>query len=121
MHACLQAPDVDHTHDVATESESSARLGTTGLDRTLIITCSNPCLTPTDPTTQPRGRSRAGDAVRTRVVVSKIEVSVVDVTPEELLLVQAEDVHAEYDYNIGVNASFARTSLCVQNFQVRVP
>jgi hypothetical protein len=112
------------TCPVAADSESSARLGTAGLDRTLIITSTSPSVpspNPTDYTTQTRGRSRAGDSVRTRVHISNIDVSVVDATPEELLLVQAEDVHAEYDYNIGINANFARTSLCVKNFQVRDP
>jgi hypothetical protein len=54
-----------------------------------------------------------------RAHVAQLDVAIMDNVPEELVLVQVWDVHAEYDYNFGAASRFQRVMLRIGNVKVR--
>ena len=55
------------------------------------------------------------------LLLGQVDFSIVDATPEELVLAQAWGVRAEYDYNCGAASRFKRVALTVETFKVRPP
>jgi hypothetical protein len=98
---------------------SAARLGTTGVDRNLIIAKCTADQLRAPPRLPPGTAGPATRAVRTRLDVRHAELSVVDQTPEELLLLQLRDIKLEYEFNMGAGARFTRAAVSVSHFQVR--
>lgn len=95
----------------------AARLGTTGLDRTLIIAKAT-----AEQLRRPLPRAPAPGlvrAVRTRTDVPLAEVSIIDQTAEELLHLQLCAAQVEYDIRMGAGARFTRAVVKVRDFQVR--
>ena len=66
-----------------------------------------------------RGPSPNALSVSMHVHVAQIDFSIVDATPEELVLVQAWGLRAEYDYNCGTASRFKRAALSVDSFKAR--
>lgn len=100
---------------------STARLGSTGLERTLVISDVDATLArqPAHGARLQRGPAPNALSVRMHVLVAQIDFSIVDATPEELILAQAWGLRAEYDYNCGTASRFKRVALSVDSFKVR--
>lgn len=61
----------------------------------------------------------AARAVRTRIAVQAIDISIVDHTPEELLAVHLLQLQCEYDLHVGSGARFTYLAVKLGELQVR--
>jgi hypothetical protein len=98
---------------------SFSRLGTTGLDTTLIIFEGTAAFDSSEKQLSSRIRQGAPIAMQNRLYIEDVDVSIVDHTPEELLLLHARTVDACFERNLGPRARFSRISLSVNQMQAR--
>lgn len=97
----------------------SGRLGTTGLDNTLVISeLTQPLPRLSERLVSTQLQRRAPLAMRTALTLAAIDISIVDHMPEELLLLYAASVHASSELNVGTAARFSRASLTIGRIQV---
>jgi hypothetical protein len=108
-------------HGIRDAVGSSARLGTTGLDRTLVIsevTCDLARQVTTGHNMVRQIAPKAQGGLRMRVLIAQLNVAIVDDVPEELVLFQVSDVHMEYDYSSGAASRFQRIALRIGSVKV---
>jgi hypothetical protein len=103
---------------------NSAGLGTTGLERTLVISEVDHAVAYEVTSSLSISRKispQAQGGLFVRAHVAQLDVAIVDDTPEELVLIQIWDVRAEYDYSFGAASRFQRVMLRIGNVKARSP
>eukprot|EP00892_Ulva_mutabilis_P007576 jgi/Ulvmu1/5190/UM021_0207.1 len=112
----LEANGISH---VAGPTGGSGRLGTTGLDNTLVISeLTQPLPRMSERLVSMQLQRRAPLAMRTALTLAAVDISIVDHVPEELLLLYAANVNASSELNVGAAARFSRASLTIGHIQV---
>lgn len=97
----------------------SGRLGTTGLDNTLVISeLTQPLPRLSDRLVSTQLQQRAPLAMRTTLSLAAVDISIMDHMPEELLMLYAAHVHASSELNVGAAARFTRASVTIGHVQV---